>query len=344
MPLTLAEFYWQQDNTSLNQLSVADNTDVWVSAEKITAYSGLGSPVESKNALDIYSTMALSDFNAVVAEANNAQNREILFESFELYPDLSGVKTNNELRSREFETSENGNSYATPTVTIEDLCLEVDDSHSGLSSIYIDGSSSPNSSTVDGIQWSIPLNRLNVANDNYDSEYYNLSGFMPLDNKAMILSLWVKSAVGKVGKTNYNTTYDALIETSPGRVVVDYFNSTGASIHTETLNPKGAMIDGWQKIEDILPAVSGAVSIRIRLEADLYGAFFDDLRIHPLHSNMKTYVYDPESRRILAILDENNYATFYKYDIDGSLMKVERETDQGRVTVKENIKRIADFN
>jgi hypothetical protein len=59
---------------------------------------------------------------------------------------------------------------------------------------------------------------------------------------------------------------------------------------------------------------------------------------------MKTYVYDPESRRILAILDENNYATFYKYDIDGSLMKVERETDQGRVTVKENIKRIADFN
>jgi hypothetical protein len=220
----------------------------------------------------------------------------------------------------------------------------VDDSHSGLSSIYIDGSSSPNSSTVDGIQWSIPLNRLNVANDNYDSEYYNLSGFMPLDNKAMILSLWVKSAVGKVGKTNYTTTYDALNETSPSKVVVDYFNSTGASIHTETLNPKGAMIDGWQKIEDILPAVSGAVSIRIRLEADLYGAFFDDLRIHPLHSNMKTYVYDPESRRILAILDENNYATFYKYDIDGSLMKVERETDQGRVTVKENIKRIADFN
>ena len=34
-------------------------------------------------------------------------------------------------------------------------------------------------------------------------------------------------------------------------------------------------------------------------------------------------------------LDENNYATFYEYDDDGSLVRVKKETERGVKTIKE---------
>jgi hypothetical protein len=50
---------------------------------------------------------------------------------------------------------------------------------------------------------------------------------------------------------------------------------------------------------------------------------------------MKSYVYDDISLRLMAELDENNYATFYEYDDDGSLVRVKKETEQGIKTIKE---------
>ena len=51
---------------------------------------------------------------------------------------------------------------------------------------------------------------------------------------------------------------------------------------------------------------------------------------------MKSYVYDPVSLRLMAELDENNYATFYEYDDEGTLVRVKKETDEGIMTIKEN--------
>ena len=50
---------------------------------------------------------------------------------------------------------------------------------------------------------------------------------------------------------------------------------------------------------------------------------------------MKSYVYDPVSLRLMADLDENNYATYYEYDDDGTLIRVKRETEKGILTLKE---------
>jgi hypothetical protein len=41
---------------------------------------------------------------------------------------------------------------------------------------------------------------------------------------------------------------------------------------------------------------------------------------------------------LMCILDENNYGTFYRYASDGTLKKLERETINGRLTVKESYK------
>jgi hypothetical protein len=48
------------------------------------------------------------------------------------------------------------------------------------------------------------------------------------------------------------------------------------------------------------------------------------------------HVYDPISLKLVAELDENNYATFYEYDQEGTLIRTKKETERGVVTITEN--------
>ena len=43
-----------------------------------------------------------------------------------------------------------------------------------------------------------------------------------------------------------------------------------------------------------------------------------------------------ENLRLMADLDENNYATYYEYDDDGTLIRVKKETERGIMTVQES--------
>ena len=63
--------------------------------------------------------------------------------------------------------------------------------------------------------------------------------------------------------------------------------------------------------------------------------YFDDIRIHPFNGEMVSYVYDPVSLRLVAQLDQNNYASFYEYDEDGTLVRKKEETQRGIQTVQE---------
>lgn len=63
--------------------------------------------------------------------------------------------------------------------------------------------------------------------------------------------------------------------------------------------------------------------------------YFDDIRIHPFNGNMKSFVYDPQTQRLMAELDENNYATLYEYDQEGGLIRVKKETEKGIYTIQE---------
>ena len=47
-------------------------------------------------------------------------------------------------------------------------------------------------------------------------------------------------------------------------------------------------------------------------------------------------MYDPISLKLTAVLDENNYATFYEYDQEGTLIRTKKETERGVVTISEN--------
>jgi YD repeat-containing protein len=76
--------------------------------------------------------------------------------------------------------------------------------------------------------------------------------------------------------------------------------------------------------------------MRVKLiNSSQHQAFFDDVRIHPYSGTMKSFVYDNENYRLMAELDENNFATFYEYDQEGGLIRVKKETERGVMTIQE---------
>ncbi|HXB13923.1 MAG TPA: hypothetical protein VNZ45_18180, partial [Bacteroidia bacterium] len=59
-------------------------------------------------------------------------------------------------------------------------------------------------------------------------------------------------------------------------------------------------------------------------------------RVFPFNGTLKTYVYDPNTLRLAAVLDERNYATIYEYDEEGKLIRVKKETERGVMTIQES--------
>lgn len=110
---------------------------------------------------------------------------------------------------------------------------------------------------------------------------------------------------------------------SSGNIIVD-------------LVPEGPIIDGWQRIYSVFEVPSNtATSVVIEIVGLTNGGYVDDFRIHPTNSTMVTHVYDPTTLRLMAQLDENNYATFYEYSDEGHLVRTKRETEKGIVTISE---------
>ena len=110
----------------------------------------------------------------------------------------------------------------------------------------------------------------------------------------------------------------------------------------QVFHSSGPMIEGWQRVEGVFE-VSGTevTSSDITQFGELYsptttltGAYWDDIRIYPATANITTYVYDVETYRLQAVLDENNYATLYYYDETGQLYLTKKETIQGIQTIQ----------
>ncbi|NII28601.1 hypothetical protein HB364_26190 [Pseudoflavitalea sp. X16] len=147
--------------------------------------------------------------------------------------------------------------------------------------------------------------------------------FTPLQGGKMVFSAWVKEEIPCSNGSSYNS----------GRVRLTFNNGSGV---TYTLKPKGNIIEGWQRIEEVVDIPANVTEMNVYLEtATSTAAYFDDLRMHPFNSNMKSFVYDPVNLRLTAELDENNHATFYEYDDEGTLIRVKKETERGIKTIRE---------
>lgn len=150
--------------------------------------------------------------------------------------------------------------------------------------------------------------------------------FAPLPGQKYILSGWVKEDFTQQQK---NYTSSIKVQFLQGSTVAD----------TEIYHTSGAIIDGWQRIVGIVEIPNTYsdpwISIELNCAASGIDCYFDDIRFFPYDGNLKSFVYDEQSQRLMAELDENNYATFYEYDLEGGLIRVKKETEKGVFTIQE---------
>jgi len=150
-----------------------------------------------------------------------------------------------------------------------------------------------------------------------DNDSFNLK-----PGEKYVVSAWVKEA-HEVQQITYSSTVD-----------ISFFSANFSFL------PSGKIIEGWQKITGIftIPNTQSDTYIDLKLvNLNTSGGkvFFDDVRVSPFNSNLKSFVYDPQTQRLMAELDENNYATFYEYDAEGGLIRVKKETEKGVATIQE---------
>lgn len=169
--------------------------------------------------------------------------------------------------------------------------------------------------TINGCNYTKPI----AATDNMLNPT-----FSPVPEKEMHFSAWIREDCGApCYKTDYNKS------------AVEIWND-GTIVPVNTIARVGSIIEGWQKIEGEFKLPANALLPEIRfINTNSEPMYVDDIRIHPFNANMKSYVYDPVNLRLVAELDENNYATLYEYDEEGSLVRTKVETREGIKTIKE---------
>lgn len=93
----------------------------------------------------------------------------------------------------------------------------------------------------------------------------------------------------------------------------------------------------WQRLEKafLVPEFTAYISLNFNNDTDT-PTYFDDIRIIPTNASAVSYVYDPETRRLTAELDNNNYPTLYEYDNEGNLLRIKKETETGIHTIQES--------
>jgi hypothetical protein len=154
--------------------------------------------------------------------------------------------------------------------------------------------------------------------------------FALLQGKKMILSAWVKET--SASQPNEDCKCVGYID---NKVSIS-FSPASSSQNLSDLHATGNIIEGWQRYQVEFEVPENATDMTVSLQnTGNKNVYFDDIRIHPFNANEKSFVYHSSSLRLMAELDENNYASFYEYDDDGTLTRVKKETVRGVKTIKE---------
>lgn len=294
----------------------------WKWDTQITITDSKGNELEQKDPLNRFSS-ALYSYNRLLntAVATNAKLNQIANDHFEDY----GFAVS------DVEPCFQNHWDFRPTA--QEIDISNDEAHTGIKSLTIPVNSSFKvTRVIEDYEYKNGIDR--GEHQNYILKKGNcIKQFSP-DSSKYILSAWVK----KNGLCSPSGHYDALIN-------VKLKDVSDQQTQSFDLTPSGPIIDGWQRVEGRFFVTENDKSIDVEaFNNDNSLIFLDDIRIHPLNATMKTFVYNPYNLRLMATLDENNYATFYEYDSEGKLIRMKRETDKGIVTVKENRQELRKIN
>ncbi len=309
--------FWKRQNGAW-KAGTDDSSWVWNSQS--TMFNVKGFEIENKDPLGRYNAGIYGYDNELpILVAQNSHYRELVFDGFEdyYYGDalLSAVCT--VPKSFDF--------------TIYKPYIDTTTTHSGRYALRIPKgatfSVAASVNTSDTADFKFTINRKQApcgqGTDALQGIRANstviIPSFTPYAGKRMLISAWVKE--------KDDCLCDAF--TQPSIVV-----RTGSANYI--CSPTGKIIEGWQRIEEVIDIPADAINFAIDMKSgSKTDVYIDDIRIHPYNCNVKSYVYDPLTLRLMAELDENNFATFFEYDDDGTLIRVKKETERGIKTIKE---------
>lgn len=278
----------------------------WVCAAEATKYNLAGEEAETRDALMHYSAAIYGYNNKLpIAVGVNAMMKEIGFDGFE---DI-------------------GRGYCSllhfnfPGAM---LLRTKEESHTGHYSLKLGQGNVTQTYMTRCLTDSLPTEQL-IESFPYSLTEADLQGvFGPHSNKAnaqkFIISMWVKK-----NNNSYESDYSDV-----------GISCSGATLSVQS---RSKIIDGWQQVNYLLtiPSQSSGTLTLSLFNNSSVGAYFDDIRIFPADANMKSFVYDYETMRLMAELDNNNFATFYEYNDEGQLIRIKKETERGIVTLKQSI-------
>jgi hypothetical protein len=308
--------YWYYDGSKWQEdINIAQ----WVTSNTITLYDKYGQELENKDALGRNSG-AIFVFNGQIpgAVANNARNREIFYESFEDSKFRQNCLTP-EVNCNPTGLRQNDNNNSAPNVISALRHSGNYAAEMGWGGLIIKSTS--HQLETKEISYLTPNNKGEYALAlSTESTGIYPNGFEPYlpstGSKEYIFSAWI---------------YDGRDEKQPSSISLLI---NGQQYPVE----KKAVVEKWKLVEGKFPinAGTGKQPFSLQILVSLDKIKIDDIRIQPFDALMKSYAYDEKTLRLMAEMDENNFATFYEYDDEGGLVRLKKETERGIMTIKEN--------
>lgn len=287
----------------------------WFTATEVTKSIPAVGPVEERNALGIYNAIFLSPVTKKVMHVTtNGKFGQTWVESFE---DMRHIRKYNQATDFVFSLFQKDMSKSSTLVPN----YEVFNSTQTLSGTYVQGNFAiDNTQAHSGLHSLYTNNLLTVkttAKKYTNSQSYAEVFDFNLDNTS-----------------NQKYTYEVWVKKSSGTITAPSVVINNTSVFP--LAAVSAPVDGW-----VLYRVNISISDNNQV-AFKYpsGQYYDDIRVFPAMANVKSYVYHPFKTYLMAILDENNNATYYEYNNRNQLVRLKKETEKGIITITENIKNI----
>ncbi|MFA6057864.1 MAG: hypothetical protein WC756_06685 [Taibaiella sp.] len=272
----------------------------WVVARSVTKYSPWGFEIENKDAIGNY-TAAMYGYNnqLPVALAQDAKQHEMFSDGFEDFQLLQLMANFARMSCSPF-----GNMF--PLASLPSSTVYGKFAIPGSGAITINGSNAHTGKYALATTGS-PTMPLNISAEPVTAGQPRYLPFSMQYNKQYIVSYWFKpKAISGI-----ITTYSA---------------PSGFQL-------KSNIIEGWQLAEAVITVPATGSIYDLQLPKD---AYVDDIRVLPIDANMKAFVYHPVNQKLIATLDENNFASFYEYDQEGNLIRTKKETEKGIITVMES--------
>lgn len=154
-------------------------------------------------------------------------------------------------------------------------------------------------------------------------------------NQYMIIGGVSNEALPVVGAQGLMIRAWFKIEPNTSPILKVAFYDFGNNVSTELQMKEIATAGEWKLFEaKWTPSYTLTQPVWMGISSSETNVYMDDLRYQPQKSEMVCYVYD-KVQRLVAVLDDQHFASLYQYNDEGLLVRKQKETIKGIKTISE---------